>query len=160
MRSTEAKSMLALLSGYWPTPALTEDEARVWMMTLTASTVSKEEARSVIVGCANHGDKWRPRAGEFVAMVQSRRRQRDLRESRPTLPSGEKFAGKNAQLEALADCRRMIGRSANRSRHSVAEAQRPRDEEDQPADLEPMSSPETESVRSALVGFRVGRMVP
>ena len=110
MNATQADGLIAMLSGYWPSPALSDDEGAAWMVTLTrGARFTVDEARSVLVACAENGDKWRPRAGEFVAMVQHQRRQRALRTPQGALPSGEKVAGKDDHLRGLAECRRLMG---------------------------------------------------
>ena len=49
MNVTEADTVLEVLSGYWPTPALTEEEAKAWGTELCGRVrITTEEAAKVI----------------------------------------------------------------------------------------------------------------
>lgn len=109
MRQDEARNVIALIAGLWPTPAMADEEAAAWGLVLVRSArISREEATTVLVAVAENGAQWRPRPGELIAMVQHERRQRALRTPRPALPSGEKIASKETQMERLAACKRLM----------------------------------------------------
>jgi hypothetical protein len=77
MNVTEADTVLEVLSGYWPTPALTEEELKVWVTELCGRMrITFEEAAKVITAWARSGETFRLRPGQIVAEVQALRRRR------------------------------------------------------------------------------------
>jgi hypothetical protein len=107
MAADQVRSVLAALAGYWPTPVLTEEETVAWTTELVGpARIGYPEALAVIK--AECGRQWRPRAGEFVALVQHYRRQEALRKPRPALPSGVRIASREMSLEQVAKCRELL----------------------------------------------------
>ena len=106
MNTTEADTVLEILSGYWPTPALTDEEVKAWYAELCGShmRITTEEAGKVIAAWARSGEEWRLRPGQIVAEVQALRRKRALAVRLPALPSGmSSSAASNCRL-GLPSC--------------------------------------------------------
>jgi hypothetical protein len=88
MTATEARAILAAISGYWPTPAITEEEAAAWLRELASPMrITSEEARTVIDDRARAGVEFRLRPGQLVSEVQALRRYRRLMTPLPALPA-------------------------------------------------------------------------
>ncbi len=105
MSAEQARVVLATLTGYWPTPALTLEETVAWTTELVGpARINYAEAVAVIH--AEKARQWRPRAGEFVELVQHYRRQEALR--KPALPSGARIASRETSLEWISKCREMV----------------------------------------------------
>jgi hypothetical protein len=84
----EARRALTVISGYWGTPVLTEEEVVAFTTELTGpARISYVEVVQVVR--AEAGRQWRPRPGELVALVQHYRRRRAIDHPRPALESGE-----------------------------------------------------------------------
>lgn len=77
MIKDDVRPILAMIAGYWPTPALTTEEVSAWTTELVStSRISAEEARTVIINFAETGAVYRPRPGQLLGLVQSLRRKR------------------------------------------------------------------------------------
>lgn len=80
MNGEHLRSTMALIAGFWPTPALTEEEILSWSVELTSRMkISSEEATTALKSFAESGldeAKFRPRPGQIVSMVQALRRKR------------------------------------------------------------------------------------
>ena len=77
MNTSEAETVLEVLSGYWPTPALTEEEVKAWVTELCGHMkITTEEAAKVIHAWSRSGETFRLRPGQIVAEVQALRRRR------------------------------------------------------------------------------------
>jgi len=76
MNVAEVRPILAQLAGYWPSPALTTEEAAAWTTVLTDPSlgVTVNEARAVIRKASYAGGTFRPRPGQIVAAVLTERR--------------------------------------------------------------------------------------
>jgi hypothetical protein len=72
MQENEIEFVLRLLSGYWPSPALSQDEIDVWMRQL-AQCEDVQLATQIIDGLARTGRDFRPNAGQFAAEYTARR---------------------------------------------------------------------------------------
>jgi hypothetical protein len=74
------KPILTMLAGFWPSPQMTSEEVLAWAAELTGHLrITPEEASTVLRQFAESGtddSKFRPRAGQIVAMVQALRRKR------------------------------------------------------------------------------------
>ena len=114
MNTIEADTVLEILSGYWPTPALTDEEVKAWYAELCGShiKITTEEAGKVIAIWARSGEEWRLRPGQIVAEAQALRRRRVL--DRPVaLPEPVGGADyEQVRADALAQCRVAIDAGA------------------------------------------------
>jgi len=108
MNYDEADTVMEILSGYWPTPALTEEEVKAWINELCSNhmRITTEEAGKVIAAWARSGETFRLRPGQIVAEVQALRRRRAF--DRPVLMPAPVFADDHDQVwdKTLAECRR------------------------------------------------------
>jgi hypothetical protein len=110
MNADQVERVFAALSGYWPTPIMAPEEAMAYTTELTGpAQVTYFEAMDVIK--AESGRMWRPRAGEFVRLVQHYRRQAVLRQPRPALGSGVRIASREDSIEQVKRCRELLGTS-------------------------------------------------
>ena len=80
MTSDEVRPIVALLAGYWPTPAITAEEALAYAVELTAvpMRIKSEEATTVVARAARSGETFRIRPGQITEAVQALRRRRGL----------------------------------------------------------------------------------
>ena len=124
MNTTEADTVLEILSGYWPTPALTDEEVKAWYAELCGShmRITTEEAGKVIAAWARSGEEWRLRPGQIVAEVQALRRKRALDRPLPALPSGDELLSGLELSARIAELRSAIdaGRAALAARRDAA----------------------------------------
>ena len=112
MTRDDIRSVLAALAGYWPTPALTEEEVIAWTTELAGGyKTDRPEVMRVIQSEASR--QWRPRPGEMVELIQHYRRQDALRQPRPALTEGG-WCSIDRNLEGIAHCRELLtaGRAA------------------------------------------------
>ncbi len=110
MQTDQVRRTLAAMAGYWPTPALRDEEVVAWTTELTGPIgISAGEALKVIR--AEGGRQWRPRPGEFVELIQHYRRQETLRRPKPALPSAERIASKEYSLNQIQRCRDLLQQS-------------------------------------------------
>jgi hypothetical protein len=87
MTTSDARAILAMIAGYWPTPTMEEEEIAAFLRELASPLrITTEEARTVIDEMARGGMRFRPRPGEVVADVQGLRRHRAKMALRPALP--------------------------------------------------------------------------
>lgn len=130
MTASEARAVLAAISGYWPTPAVTEEEAAAWLRELASPLrITHEEAQTVIDDQARHGEVHRLRPGQLVAEVQALRRYRRLMTPQPALPrSDDDFVESEdhdeIRIQTIAECRVAIaeGRKAQDLRREQRKA--------------------------------------
>jgi hypothetical protein len=103
---------MALLAGLWPSPPMTPEEVMVWAAELTGrQRITPEEAKTVLVRLAESGiedAKYRPRAGQIIAMVQALRRKRALDRPLPELPSGDDIMSVEELSAAVIELRQQI----------------------------------------------------
>ena len=110
MNNTEIDTVLEILSGYWPTPALTDEECKAWYAELRGPLkITTEEAGKVIAGWARSGAEWRLRPGQIVSEVQALRRKRALDRPLPELPSGAEIMTGDELAAAVAELRASLG---------------------------------------------------
>lgn len=80
MTGEHIKPTLVMLAGFWPSPAMTPEEVMAWSAELTGHLrITPEEASTVLrqfAECGTDDSKFRPRAGQIVAIVQALRRKR------------------------------------------------------------------------------------
>lgn len=112
MTPSEARGTIAMVMGYWSTPACPDEEAAAWLRGLTAAPlrITPQEARTVIDEMVRSGGRFRPRPGELISAVQALRRHRKLMTPTPTLaaaPVGFE-ADPEGFREGLAMCRRAL----------------------------------------------------
>jgi len=113
MTADQVRSVLALISGYHPTPALSEEEIIAWTTELVGP-YRMTYAEVVYVIKAEKGRQWRPRPGELVGLVQHYRRQEALRHPRPAL-EGDRPCSREATLAHIAECKAiLVGSEAGR----------------------------------------------
>jgi len=119
VRTDEVKPVMAMLSGFWPTPLLTPEEVLAWVAELTSRQmgVTTDEAQVVLRQLAEAGieeSKYRPRPGQIVPMVQALRRKRALDRPVAALNPAEIFTGNYDEIRAqtIADCRASIDAGA------------------------------------------------
>ena len=106
MNPQDVRKILAMIAGYWPTPALSEEEIIALTTELVGpSRLTCEEVVAVI--SAEKGRQWRPRPGELVGMVRHYRGQKALRERRPELEA-DSPATPEQTLAAIAECRAIL----------------------------------------------------
>ncbi|HXN60013.1 MAG TPA: hypothetical protein VN886_06125 [Acidimicrobiales bacterium] len=110
MNTTEADTVLEILSGYWPTPALTDEEVKAWYNELCRSylKITTEEAGKIIAASARSGETFRLRPGQIVAEVQALRRRRAL-DCPPALPSPDEFMTGPELAAAIGELRQQLG---------------------------------------------------
>jgi hypothetical protein len=65
MNRDDTFDVIRLLGGYWPSPEMTDDEARVWSIELSSRRL--EVATSTIRAMAEQGRAFRPTCSEFIA---------------------------------------------------------------------------------------------
>jgi hypothetical protein len=71
MISDEAVIALRLLTGYWPTPEMSDSEMAVWMKELLACDFDEScHVMEILVG---HGAHYRPSTAEFIAEYRRQR---------------------------------------------------------------------------------------
>jgi len=106
----EADAVLEILSGYWPTPALSDEECKAWYSELCGSyiKIKTEEAGTVIAAWARSGEEWRLRPGQIVAEIQALRRKRALDRPLPALPSGDEVLSGSELSAKVSELRRAI----------------------------------------------------
>jgi hypothetical protein len=108
----EADTILEILSGYWPTPALTDEEVKAWLNELCGRhmRITSEEAGRVIAGFARTGSTFRLRPGQIVSEVQALRRRRALDRPVPALQSAADFGPDHDEVrrQTLARCRAVL----------------------------------------------------
>ena len=110
MNTTEADTVLEILSGYWPTPALTDEEIKAWYVELCGPLkITTEEASKVIAAQARSGQEWRMRPGQIVIEVQQLRRRRALDRPLPALPSGDQILRGDELVAKVAELRQRCG---------------------------------------------------
>lgn len=112
MNAEHAEQIVRRMMGYWPTPAISDEEAVAWVQELTnpALAVTPTEALSVIRKASYAGEPHRPRPGQLVAAVQAERRALGrVEDTRRALTAGREGAvsGERASAWARA-CRRML----------------------------------------------------
>ena len=85
----EARTVVLMLAGYWPTPAVTEEEAVAWVRELGSASmrIAPQEARTTIDDMVHAGGRFRPRPGKVVAAVHTLRRYNRLMTPQPALPA-------------------------------------------------------------------------
>ena len=106
MTTDQVRAVLATMAGYWPTPAMTEEEVIAYTVELTGpARITAVEAGRVIK--AESGRQWRPRAGEFVGLVQHYRRADALRNPRPAIGRGA-YCTPEQNLAHLRRCRELL----------------------------------------------------
>lgn len=78
MNADRAQQVVRWVSGYWPSPAISDEEAVAWVEELTNPSVNiqPDEALSVLRRCSYAGQVHRPRPGQVIAAVQAERRAR------------------------------------------------------------------------------------
>ena len=64
MTNNESDQILRLLAGHWPNPQISEDEVRVWKLTLLP--LNAKTAREVLDRHSAQGSPFRPTDGMFV----------------------------------------------------------------------------------------------
>jgi len=115
MTIEQIRSVLAMLSGYWPTPAMSEEEVVAWTQELCGSyLMTYAEVREVID--AEKIREWRPRPGELVSLVQRRRRHEALRNERRlqlVADTDTDVCSREATISHIAECKAILtgGRS-------------------------------------------------
>jgi hypothetical protein len=119
VRTDEVKPIMAMLSGFWPTPLMTPEEVLAWVAELTSRQmgVTTDEAQVVLRQLAEAGieeSKFRPRPGQIVPMVQALRRRRALDRPVAAIEPAEIFTGNYDEIRAqtIADCRASIDAGA------------------------------------------------
>jgi hypothetical protein len=111
MNADQVERILAVISGYWATPFVTNEEAIAYTTELTGpAKITYFEAMDVIK--AESGRMWRPRPGELVQLVRHYRRQDALRLHRPALGSGVRISSRDESLEQIKRCRELLGASS------------------------------------------------
>jgi hypothetical protein len=123
MNATEAHTVLEVLSGYWPTPALTEEEVKAWVTELCGrQKITTEEAAKVITAWARSGETFRLRPGQIVAEIQALRRRRAFDRPNAELVPAFEIAENHDEIRenTLASCRVAIesGRKSLASRQA------------------------------------------
>jgi hypothetical protein len=97
MNTNDADTVMEILSGYWPTPDLTDEEVRAWYSELCGYLkITAEEAGKVIATWARSGETFRLRPGQIVAEVQALRRRRAL--ERPALMASPQYRDDHDQV--------------------------------------------------------------
>lgn len=76
MTANQAQEVVIRLSGFWPSPPITDPEAIAWAEELTKPelAITATEALGVLRKASYSGQTYRPRPGEVVAAVLSERR--------------------------------------------------------------------------------------
>ena len=108
MNVPEADTVLEVLSGYWPTPALTDEECMAWVTELCGRMrITAEEAAKVITHWARSGETFRMRPGQIVAEVQALRRRRTFDRPVAELVEAFEIAENHDEIreKTIADCR-------------------------------------------------------
>ena len=74
MKPTQAREVLAKLNGYWPTPAMTDEETEVWLDVLTDTQrhIRFEDATGLLSRLSS-SEQFRPRPGSFSALARAQR---------------------------------------------------------------------------------------
>ncbi len=114
MSADQVRQVLLALAGYWPSPALSDEETVAYTTELLGpARITYDEAMATIKDEA--GREWRPRPGVFVALVRHYRRQAALRRPKPALPSGARVASREVSIAQVARCRELLatGRSVD-----------------------------------------------
>ena len=82
MTRDEIRTVLATISGYWPTPTMSTEEVIAWTSELSGRyRMTYAEVREVID--TEKSRDWRPRAGELIGLVQAHRRAEARRNAQP-----------------------------------------------------------------------------
>jgi hypothetical protein len=113
MTGEHIKPTLVMLAGFWPSPAMTPEEVMAWSAELTGHLrITPEEASTVLRQFAESGtddSKFRPRAGQIIAMVQGlRRRRADEASSRAILEAPIFRSDPATFAEGMAALRRAV----------------------------------------------------
>ncbi len=114
MRQDEVKPVMAMLSGFWPTPLMTPEEVLAWVAELTSRQMSltTDEAQRVLRQLAESDideSKYRPRPGQIVPMVQALRRRRAAGDRWLALPSGDEILSGDELSAKVAELRTACG---------------------------------------------------
>lgn len=112
MNADHAEQIVRRMIGYWPTPAISDEEAVAWVEELTKPDlgITPTEALAVLRRASYGADPHRPRPGQLVAAVLAERRALGrVAETRRALTAGREGAvsGERASAWARA-CRRML----------------------------------------------------
>jgi hypothetical protein len=111
MNANAANTVIARLAGYWPTPAMTDEEALAWVEVLTSPDpfgTGRRGDRSITLDEARRwlsrrlGDQFRPRPGQLVEWVRAERRSAQ-RVLTPPRPAPEVVAARIAEIRKLID---------------------------------------------------------
>jgi len=117
MTTDQIRSILAMLSGYWPTPSMSEEEVVAWTRELCGPyPIGYVEAQTVIDEQKTR--EWRPRPGETVSLVQGLRRREALQAERHlqlVADPDEVALTREQTLAKIAECRQTLTRSGTDS---------------------------------------------
>ncbi len=110
MTKDEARPIIAMLAGYWPTPQMGPEEVTAWAGELCGPVrIRPDEAQRVITDAAHHGSEFRLRPGQMIDGVQALRRRRVIdRNSRALIEAVPEPTDPDVMRRTLAQCRGAI----------------------------------------------------